>query len=518
MINLLRKNQRGLMLCIAILTIVAFIFLYNRGPLDDLAATRSPKIYGQTLTPGAIERQAKNYQLTLALGQYDLISKLGGSGEDQAASISEFVWNLLVLEHQARAFGVEPTDAQVADRIKAVPVFQTDSQFDPLKYGAFVRDQLAPRGFSERQLEEVMRDALRLEKIEAVVESPAAVGENEIRETARVLQPVTAEFVRFNAEEVAKGIRISPEEIAGFFERNKANLNTRETRAARYVAFELPQETKLEGHAKVDALQMLADQATKFTDSLTNKPFDQAASSSGLAVRSTPAFDRAGTLPEVPPTGVDAGKEIKDLVSKTKIAPKEVIAALAPPVFLLPAVGKVSDVIQVGDAFYVLELSELNPVRPLTLAEATFSLEARLREAKADQTLRSSSGEKIKALRAALDSGKKFAEAASEAGLKVESLTDIAPMSDALTPDQRRVVSATLPLKDGELSGLESARWGGLCVFLQSRGPLADKELAAKREEIRKSLLENKRGMLFAEWLRICREDAKISVPGKPGS
>ena len=517
MIHIFRKNQRGLMLIIAILTIVAFIFLYNRGPLDDLAANRNPKIYGQTLTPGAIERQAKNYQLTLALGQYDLVSKLGGTGEDQASSMTEFVWNLLILQHQARVLGIEPTDTQVADRIKAVPVFQIGNQFDPLKYRAFLSEQLAPRGFSERQLEEVMRDALRLERIEAVVESPVAVGEKEIRETARVLQPVTAEFVRFNAADAAKGVQIAPEEIAGFFERNKSNLNTRETRAVRYVSFELPQGTKLEGRAKVDELQKLAEKATKFTDSLANMPFDKAAASSGLSVRSTPAFDRTGALPSATvQAGPDAEKQLQDILSK--IAPKEVIAALAPQAFLLPVVGKVSDVIQSGDAFFVVELSELNPARPLTLAEATPSIEANLRETKADQALHSSAAEKIKALRAALDSGKKFADAAKEAGLTAESLDNIVPMGDKLTPDQRRVVSATLSLKDGELSGFEAAPWGGICVYLQSRGPLADKELAAKRDEIRQSLLENKRAMLFAEWLRISREEAKISVPGKPRS
>ena len=502
MIHIFRKNQRGLMLIIAILTIVAFIFLYNRGPLDDLAANRSPIIYGQTLTPGAIDRQVKNYQLTLALGQYDLASKLGGTGADQASSLTEFVWNLLIIQHQARALGVEPTDLQVADRIKAVPVFQTDSQFDPLKYGAFVRDQLAPRGFSERQLEEVMRDALRLDRLEALVESPAAIGEKEIRETARVLQPVTAEFVRFNAEDAARGLQIAPEEVAGFFERNKSNLNTSETRAVRYVAFELPAGSKLEGRAKVDELQKLADQATKFTDSLATVPCGQAAASAGLTVRSTPAFDRTGTLPG----------------SLSKIPPKEVVSAIAPPAFLLPAVGKVSDVLQSGDAFYVVELTELNPARPLTLAESTPSIEARLRETKAGQALHSSAGEKIKALRAALGTGKKFAEAAGEAGLVVESLDNIVPMGESLTPDQRRVVSSTLSLKDGELSGFEPAPWGGLCVYLQSRGPLADAELAAKRDEIRQSLLENKRGMLFAEWLRNSREEAKISIPGKPRS
>ena len=500
MINLLRKNQRGLMLVIAILTIVAFIFLYNRGPLDDIAANRNPTIYGQTLTPGAIDRQVKNYQLTLALGQYDLASKLGGTGADQASTLTEFVWNLLIIQHQARALGVEPTDLQVADRIKAVPVFQTDSQFDPLKYGAFVRDQLAPRGFSERQLEEVMRDALRLDRLEAIVESPAAIGEKEIRETARVLQPVTAEFVRFNAEDAAKGLQITPEDVAVFFERNKSNLNTSETRAVSYVAFELPAGSKLEGRAKVDELQKLADQATKFTDSLANMPFDQAAASAGLTVRSTPAFDRTGALPDV----------------LSEIPPKEVVSAVAPTAFLLPAVGKVSDAIQSGDTFYVVELTGLNPARPLTLAESTPSIEARLREIKAGQALRSTADEKIKALRAAIGSGKKFAEAAGEAGLVVESLDNIVPMGESLTPEQRRVASSTLSLKGGELSGFETAPWGGLCVYLQSRAPLADAELAAKRDEIRQSLLENKRSMLFAEWLRICRVDAKIRVPGTP--
>ena len=143
----------------------------------------------------------------------------------------------------------------------------------------------------------------------------------------------------------------------------------------------------------------------------------------------------------------------------------------------------------------------LSPARPLTLAEATPAIEARLRETKAEQALRSSGEEKIKALRAAVASGKKFAEAAGEAGLKVESLNNLAPMGDTLTPEQRRVVSSTLALKDGELSAFETAPWGGLCVYLQSRGPLPDAELAAKREEIRQSLLENKRSLLFAEWL-----------------
>jgi len=489
------------MLVIAVLTIVAFILLYNTAQLRDLASQRNPQIYGQTLTPGAIDRQVKNYQLTLALGQYDLVSKLGGSGEDQSAALTDFVWNLLVLQHQSRVLGVQPTDEEVAARIKALPVFQIQGQFDPLKYSAFVSEQLTPRGFTERQLEEVMRDSLRLEKISAIVESPAAVGDLELRDAARILQPVSGYFIRFNTEAIAPTVKVDPSEVAAYFERNQPNLNTQETRAIRYVAFELPAGNTLDGREKVDALQKLADTATRFADSLGASPLEQAAASAGLKVEAIAAFDRAGNFSSAP-----AADE------------KKLASALAPSAFLLSSTGKASDVIQAGDGFYVIELSELNAARPLTLPEASSAIEARLRQAKADELLNKSSAQKLQKLRAAVGSGTPFEDAAKAAGLEAEVFDNLVPTNESLTQEQRRMVVPTLSMKDGEISGFERAPWGGFSVYLKSRGPLADADLDAKRAEIRDGLLENKRGLLFAEWLRVCREEAKISMPGRPRS
>ena len=172
------------MIIIATLTIVAFILLYNTRQIDELANLQNPTIYGRSLNPAAIDRQVKNYQLTLSLGQFDLLRALGGMTQDREMAITDFVWNLLVLQHQAHEMGIEPSDDQVANRIKDVPRFQTNGQFDPAKYSSFVAEQLAPKGYSERQLEEVMRDALRLEGIQAVVESPVALGADEIKATA----------------------------------------------------------------------------------------------------------------------------------------------------------------------------------------------------------------------------------------------------------------------------------------------------------------------------------------------
>lgn len=489
------------MLVVAILTIVAFIFLYNTAQLDELASERNPTIYGQALTPGAIDRQVKNYQLTLALGQYDLVSKLGGSGADQSAALTDFVWNLLVLQHQSRVLGVQPTDEEVAARIKALPVFQIQGQFDPLKYGAFVSEQLTPRGFTERQLEEVMRDALRLEKISAIVESPAAVGDFELRDAARILQPVSGWFIRFDTGAIAPTVKVDPSEVAAYFERNQASLNTQETRAIRYVAFELPAGSTLDGREKVEALQKLADTASRFADSLGAAPLEQAASSAGLKTGALAAFDRAGNSSPAPAAGE-----------------KALASALAPAAFLLPGPGKASDVIQSGDGFYIIELTELNASRPLTLPEASPAIEARLRQAKAEEMLSNSSAQKLQKLRAAVGAGTPFEDAAKAAGLEAEAFDNLSPTSEALTPEQRRMVVPTLSMKDGEISGFERAPWGGFSVYLKSRGPLADADLDAKRAEIRDGLLENKRGLLFAEWIRVCREEAKISMPGRPRS
>lgn len=503
MINLLRKNQRSLMLIVAILTIVAFIFLYNTATLDKLSTVRDPKIYGQSLNPSAIDRQVKNYQLTLALGQYDLLSKLGGATMDRSQALEAFVWNLLVLQHEARAMGVQPTDDQVADRIKTIPVFQTSGQFDPTKYAAFVRDQLAPRGFTERQLEEVIRDSLRVERISRIVEAPAAVSDAEMRAAARILQPVTATVVLFDATAAKAGVTVPDADVASYYEKNLSNLNTEETRAVRYVAFELPAGSNLDGKAKVDALQKLADAASKFVESLPGQAggFEAAAKTAGLTVRESPDFNRAGTI-----QGTQAGDD-----SAKQLAPT--IASLAPAAFLLQGQGTVSDVIQVGDAFYVVEISKVTPQRPLTLAEATPQIRERLLEVATGNAIAAIAGEKITKVREALAAGKTIEDAAAAAGLQTRVLDNVVPVDEKATPEQRTFIFPTVSLREGELSNAMPDAGGGFAVFLKSRAPLDEKIFEERKTEILDGLLDNKRNLLFAEWLRVSRDAANITVP-----
>lgn len=499
MIHIFRKNQRVLMLFIATLTIVAFVFLYNTEQLDDLTNVQNPVIYGKALTQLAIDRHVKNYQLTMSLGQYDLLRKLGGMAQEREAALSEFVWNLIVLQHQSRELGVEPTDDQVADRIKKLPLFKSGDQFDPRKYSTFVSEQLTPRGFTERQLEEVMRDTIRLESLSAIIEAPASISKEELQSTSKILQPVTAEVLKFNKDAKAADAPIAPEEIAAIFENNKAAFNTTETRAINYVAFELPEGSKLEGKDKTEALQKLANAASGITDSIAqgSVSLETAVKNAGLKIEKLTAFDRTG--------------------SQEKISDKKstlVAQSLAPAAFLLAGQGKSSDVVQSDDAFYVFEITEVNPARPFTLDEARPQIEARLRSQKSDQLFMQSSTAALNSIRNALQSGKPLKEAATSPGVTIENLTNIIPAAENATPEQQLITASTLLLKEGEISNLAQAPWGAFAVRLTTRGPADPKTFGDRETEIRTAMIRNKQDLLFAEWLRTSREAAKITMPG----
>lgn len=501
MIQVFRKNQRGLMLVVAILTIVAFVFLYNTTQLDELASIRNPSIYGKPLTPEAIDRQVKNYQLTMALGQFDLLEKLGGTAPDQNVAVSEFVWNLLVLQHQSKELGIAPTDDQVANRIKTIPVFQTNNQFDPVKYAKFVSEQLTPRGFTERQLEEVVRDALRLEAIAEIVESPAAMGRDELETTARIFQPVDAVYAKFENKPDDTQAAPTDEEIAQFYQQNQAALVAEESRTVRCAILELPEEPKLEGKDKVEALQKLADAASKITEKIAagEADLEKAAKAAGAKIKKLAAFHRSG----------EAAKP-----DAKQVLEPEVMQAIAPAAFLISVPGQTSDVLQSGDAFYIFELVETSPARPLTLEEAKPRIVENLRAQKASQIFAAAATAAYNTLSAAIASGKSLEEAADAQNLETGKLENLVPAGESTSPQDQSLAAATLLLKDGELSKLEQAPWGAFAIQLQSRGPVDEKLFTEREDEISESILRNKRDLLFAEWLRVGREAARITMPG----
>lgn len=498
MITIFRKNQRILMLVVAILTIIAFAFLYDynttTGPVGPNYVA---EVYGRKLSQADVDREIKSYSLAIAMQQFDLISSLGGMAENENQALSDFVFNVLVLEREAGRLGISPTDTQIADRIKSLPVFQTSGQFDPRKYALFVQEQLGPRGFTELQLENIVRNSLSLERVKTIIGAPAAVGSGEVKEAARIFQKVDLELVRFAREGVADQAVVSEEEITGFYTRNQASLLTNETRAIEVVEFApAADEAALEGRAKVEAQQKLANAASAFAEK-AGSSFSEAAAAAGFTVQKTPEFDRAGTL--LPGATAPAGALAEDL------------RVLAPAAFLLTEAAPVSDVLQAGDRFYVIKLTQVSPQRELTLEEVRPMATAQLKGMKAERLVRENADAVLGKVREAVTGGQSFAEAATAAGLTVEKLSALDLSSNTLTPAEQAAARVSLLLEPGQLSGFVPAPDGGFAVYLASRAPLDAASAAREKDEIEPGLLENKKRLLFLTWLSAAREEAKIT-------
>jgi peptidyl-prolyl cis-trans isomerase D len=325
MFTTIRKHQRWLMLLIAVLTIIAFAFLYNTTEMDRVGSNMVAKIYGRNVMQVDIEKAVRNYQLALALGQFELVRDLAGQAQSEDEAANNFIWNLMVLQHEARALNIEPGNEAVVERIKSLPVFQKEGQFDPSKYSDFMQQQLAPRGFTERQLEDVVRDSLRLQEIKALVEAPAIALPSDVEPALARMAPADVVVLDFDPVALAKDIEVSDEEVRRLYDERKQSLQTPERRSVRYVSFVLSDEdAKKKGKERVAALQKIAAETNAFAQALADSGKSMAAFGKvkDEDVHETAFFDAQG----------EADGKLYDLDADVIAASKDVALSLLPNV------------------------------------------------------------------------------------------------------------------------------------------------------------------------------------------
>jgi len=498
MFTTLRKHQRWLMTVIAALTIIAFAWLYNTTDLERVGSNIVAKIYGRDVTQVDIEKSVRNYQLALALGQFDLVRDLSGQAQTENEAANNFIWNLLILQHEAKRLGVEPGDQSVVEKIKTLPVFQTEGQFDPLKYAEFVQQQLAPRGFTERQLESVVRDTLRLEGVKALVTSPAVVMPGEVNAALERVRPLDLQVIRWNAAAAAKDVQVTDEELKKAFDARAAQLQVPEKRSVRYVLFALtPDEEKLEAKERVGALQKAATATGEFSEALAQGgDMAAVAGQKGLKIRTTPLFASDGA----------SGGALTD-------GDGEVVPAAASVAFRLPSGPGNYEIVQVGETGYaVIEVAAVEAARPKTFDEARADLRADLIAGKRDAALRESSAAALTSLRSAMSGGKTFAEAAKAARLRPEKVSGLSVFDRDLDAAKRQLAAAAIDLAPGTLGEFVPSPDGGFAVFVEGRGETDAKTSAEQRPRIETGILEGKEMLLLAQWLATARQESGLEI------
>lgn len=497
MFTTIRKHQRSLMLVVAFLTIIAFAFLYNTTNMEMVGSNMVAKIYGRDVMQVDVERAVRNYQLSLALGQFGLVRDLAGQAQTEDEAANNFIWNLLVLQHEAAALGIEPAPMAVVEEIKALPVFQTDGVFDPTKYARFLQEQLAPRGFTERQLESVIKDTLRLEGIKSLVEAPAVLMPGEVAPVLARFAPADVMVLRFTAADAGKDIAVTDEELQQAFEGQKSTMQVPEKRSVRYIAFVLsPAERELKDSGRVQALQRISTATSDFAQALgeAGKPLEQVAQGKGLKVETSPLFDAEGAT----------GGALADLAG-------EVVPAAAKVAFRLPPTPGNFEIVPLGDEGYaIIEVAAVEAARPMTFEEARAELRAGLIAKKSELAVRAQAEAALKAVRDAMAAGKTFTEAAKASKLTPEEFTGLSLFTEDLPLEQRQLAMSVMDQQPGTLGEFVPDAKGGFAVYLASRAAPDSPALAERRPQLEQSLQQGKEMLLFAQWLTTARQQANL--------
>lgn len=492
MINIIRKNQQLFMVMITILVIIAFVWLYNGVRWDRMGEDRIATIYGRTVTVPEYERAGRKFHLATDLGLFNFAQTLAAIGPNPGPD--NFVWNLMVLENQSEALQIWPTNAQVASRIQSLPTFQTNGSFDMQKYGTFVDQALGPRGFTEAQLRDVVRDELRVESLKTLIGSTVSVSPGELQDLyQREYGKIDASVIRFELKDFSAQVTPSEEEIQKAYEAQKESLKSDEKRSIMVARFALPKEAAdLPGRERTQALQKTADQAENLTQKLLDPKveFGTATQMAGGEVTTTEPFTAAE-----PPASIDGSREVANAA------------------FQLTPEQPNSDVIQAGDVFYVVHLEEVIPSQPLTYEQARSRLEDQIRTRQATEKLNLKATEVRNAMESALKGGKTFADAAKEAGVSpadfpVFSLAE--PKFDV--PDAPAVMQTAATMAKGELSQPVPTSSGSVLVYIKDRPKPDHAKFEADREKMANLLGRSKREVAFAEWLRLRRDASDLQV------
>ena len=509
MITIMRKHHKVLMIVITALVCISFSWYWNKTDFAQMGAGPVGRIYDRSVSQIEFQRNMRLLRLGSQLGMRDLVQELTAGAQSETEAYDNFSWNLLVLRHEAEALGLKPTTNEIADGVKALPAFQTETGFDLARYTDFADHALAPMGFGEAQIEELVADRIALEKLKKILSAGVSIPESELRSSyEQAYAKMEVSVVRFRFEDFGQDMQVSEDEIAKYYEGHKAQLQAEEKRKIKFVQFGLTDEQKkLTGKERIDVLQKLADKANEFTDALQVKgaDFDEVVTKFQLTATETGDFSKAEPDPQLAGT-----------------------PQLVPATFVLTTDSPNSDAIQMPDGFGLAHLVKIDPTRPLTLEEARPQIVEALKKQGVQQMVAMKAAEVAHQLRDNLKSGKPLEEAATQAGVKTEKIPTFALVDEPPgatpapkletkneSPDMQQIKQSASALSPGSVSDYVSTPDGGLLVVLEKRETIEPAQFEKARTIIEEQALANRGQVVFYEWLRDRRRAAGV-VEKKP--
>ncbi len=504
MVNLMRSNQRWLMIVVSVLVLISFLYYFsNSSRIERLGGDRAGTIYGKVVTVSELQRADRQFNTAGELGLSHVYAPEFTQG---ASSLNDALIDQYVMQHQAEAAGIQPSDDEVDDAAQKLAAFRgPNGSFDPAVKDAFIADKLNPRGFTEGQVFELVKRDLQFAKLRQLVESTVIVTPTEVRTRYEQSYAQTeTSVIRFKNADFLAGADPSEDDIKKAYEAQKDQYEQPEKRKVQYVRFGLDDaQKKLVGKERMEALTSMRDQAVAFLEKLVDakgkEDFAALAKATNLPVKETAEFEQDQPNPE-----------------------EATIAGFGPAAYKLTPENPDSDVplrspLQASEAFYVLHLSGVTPARPLTLDEARPKIVAALKDERARAALSAKAEEVRSKITEGLKAGKPFADVARDAGQTAENMPGFAlatPPPANAAPDFSEIVSEAAELAVGEVSKFLPSADGGALVYVRSRSGIDEAQFDKTKDTFVLRMRRQKIRAAFEEWLRSSKQaaDANITV------
>jgi peptidyl-prolyl cis-trans isomerase D len=502
MMKLLRKHRHWLMIVIAILAIPFVFYFVQRPDYGAIRSDRFARVYDRNVSMMEAQQTVRLFNLAQALGMSDFAQSLTlGAGQNQNDVYAQFILNLLVLRHEADRLGIRPGAAEIADRVRDLPAFRGDAGFDIRKFTDFVQNGLSPNGLGEEHIEQLVRDELSLNQIKQLLAAGVSIPAAEIKANYdRAYDTLSVNLIRLRPADFEKDIKISDEDVQKYYDAHKAELKTEEKRKVEFINLALSEEQKkLTGKERIEALQKLSDRANDLTQALLEKgaDFKTVAAKFQLIVQQTDEFTRGAPDP------------------KLNVDPQ-----LGGAAFKLSIQEPNSDPIQVADGFCILHLTGVVEARPLSIEEAKPKIVEAIKSSRARELMSTKGAEIVHQLREAKKSGQPLNAAIQKSDVKIEQVPPFSLLDEASpgreneakkeSPELMAIKDAVAYMNLGDISDFFPSEEGGLIAILEKREASTAANNAGKKAAFENRLLNNKRQIVFYEWLRDRQRAANV--------
>jgi hypothetical protein len=133
MVHLLRRFQTPILIAVTFVVILSMTYFGVNSSLDKLGGDQVGTIYKRNISKTQYMAAARKFEIARDLMLFDLLQTLVGQATTMDQATDSFIWNSLILRHEADRLGVVPTNENVVDSIKQLPTFQTNGAYDSMK-------------------------------------------------------------------------------------------------------------------------------------------------------------------------------------------------------------------------------------------------------------------------------------------------------------------------------------------------------------------------------------------------